>query len=133
MAGLLKSRTLSVSIGCDLQTVYEFVSNLENLPQWAKTFCRSVKQSGGGWVIDTPHGPMKISIAGKNEAGIVDHCVSPAPGVEIFVPMRVVRNGAGSEVLFTVFQQLGMSDEQYAEDIGLVEQDLATLKRTLEA
>ena len=39
------SRTLSVSIGCDPAKVYEFVSNPENLPKWAKAFCKAVKKS----------------------------------------------------------------------------------------
>jgi len=46
--------------------------------------------------------------------------------------MRVVPNGSGSEVIFTLFQLAGMSDEKCAEDIRWVEQDLKTLKRILE-
>ena len=132
MATLLKSRTVSVSIACDPRKVYEFVSNPENLPKWAKTFCRSIQRSGEEWIIDTPQGPVKIRIAGKNAAGVLDHYVSPAPGIEVFVPMRVVPNGAGSEVLLTLFQQADMSDEKYAKDVGLVEQDLNSLKRIME-
>ncbi len=46
--------------------------------------------------------------------------------------MRVVPNGSGSEVLFTLFQLPDVSDEKYAEEIGLVEQDLKNLKSVLE-
>jgi len=46
--------------------------------------------------------------------------------------MRVVSNGSGSEVIFTLFQLAGMSDEKCAEDIGWVEQDLRTLKGIME-
>ncbi len=41
--------------------------------------------------------------------------------MEVVVPMRVVPNGSGSEVLFTLFQLPDVSDEKCAEDIGLVE------------
>ena len=47
--------------------------------------------------------------------------------------MRVVPNGQGSEVIFTVFQQPGMSDERLAVDIRLVKQDLGELKRLMES
>jgi len=40
------------------------------------------------------------------------------PGVEVYVPIRVLPNGSGSTVLFTLFQLPGMSDEKYAEDAG---------------
>jgi hypothetical protein len=43
-----------------------------------------------------------------------------------------VPNGSGSEVLFTVFRQPGMSDENFAKDTAMVEQDLQTLKLVLE-
>ncbi len=132
MAALLKSRTLSVAINCDPGRVYEFVSKPENLPKWAKMFCRSIKKSNGGWIVETPQGPVKVRFTRKNEFGILDHYVNPAPGVEVFVPMRVVPNGSGSEVIFTLFQLAGMSDEKCAEDIRWVEQDLKTLKRILE-
>ena len=52
---------------------------------------------------------MGIRIAQKNDFGILDHTMIPTPGVEVFVSMRVVPNGSGSEVIFTLFQQPGMS------------------------
>ena len=48
-------------------------------------------------------------------------------------PMRVVPNGAGSLVTFTLFRQDGMSDAEFERDAGMVESDLQTLKRVLEA
>ena len=129
---ILKSKTLTISINCSPKKVYEFVSNLENMPKWAKTFCRSIKKSNGEWIIETPQGPMGIRIAPKNEFGVLDHTVIPASGTEVFVPMRVVPNGNGSEVVFTLFQQPGMSDENFARDQRMVEQDLATLKQVME-
>ncbi|OLC17761.1 MAG: polyketide cyclase [Candidatus Rokubacteria bacterium 13_1_40CM_69_27] len=132
MAPVLRSRTLTVSIDRPPGHVYGFVSNPENLPRWARGLCRSVRKSEGQWVVETPAGPMNIRFVGRNELGVLDHYVSPAPGQEILLPMRVVPNGSGSEVLFTLFQLPEMSDEKYAEDAGLVERDLRTLKKILE-
>ena len=129
---MMKSKTLTSSINCNHKKVYEFVSNLENMSKWAKTFCRSIKESDDKWVIETPQGPMGIRIAPKNDFGILDRTVIPAPGMEVFVQMRVVPNGSGSEVIFTLFQQPNMSDENFARDQGMVEQDLATLKSVME-
>lgn len=128
----MTSQTLSVTIECPPGKVYEFVSNPENLPKWAAGLCQFVRKSNGDWIVETSRGPMKIRFAEKNGLGVLDHYVSPAPGVEVYVPMRVLPNGSGSEVIFTLFRQLEMSDEQYAEDAGLVERDLGTLKKILE-
>ena len=76
---------------------------------------------------------MKVRFVEKNDFGVLDHYVNPAPGVEVYVPMRVLSNGSGSEVIFTLFRLPDISDEKYAEDAGLVERDLRTLKSILES
>jgi hypothetical protein len=133
---LLKSRTLSVSINSKPKTIYEFVLNLENFSRWAKMACRSIKLLNGEWIAETPQGQAKVRITERNDLGILDHYVrllsSPNIDEDVFVPMRIVQNGDGSEVIFTVFQLPDMSEDKYAEDIKMVEQDLQNLKRTIE-
>jgi hypothetical protein len=48
-------------------------------------------------------------------------------------PLRIVANGMGSEVTFTIYRLPGMSDEAYTADAAAVARDLATLKALLEA
>lgn len=132
MTSILRSKTLSISIERPVGEVYGFVSNPENLPKWARGLGRSVRKSDADWIVDTPQGPMKVRFVERNDFGVLDHYVSPAPGVEVYVPMRVLPNGSGSEVIFTLFRLPDMSDQKYAEDVGLVERDLRTLKEILE-
>ena len=132
MTSILESRTLSVTIACHPRKVYEFASNPENLPQWATGLGKSVRKSDAGWIAETPQGPMQLRFAEKNDFGVLDHYVTTAQGVEIYVPMRVVPNGSGSEVIFTLFKMSGMSDKRFAEDAGMVERDLKALKGVLE-
>jgi hypothetical protein len=127
------ARTLTVSIDCPADQVYGFVSNPENLPRWATAFCRSIRRSDDGWIVEMPQGEVTVRFVPRNTMGVLDHFVMPAPNVEIYVPMRVVANGAGSEVLFTLFRLPGMTDEAFAADAGMVERDLGTLKRVMEA
>ena len=132
MPATLESRTLTISIARKPEAVYRFISNPANLPQWATAFCQSIRQVGSDWVMQTSAGEMKVRFVPPNDFRVADHFVSPAPGVEIYVPMRVLPNGSGSEVVFTLFRQPDMTPEKFREDIGLVEQDLQTLKAVLE-
>jgi hypothetical protein len=131
---LLKSTSLTVSINCDPRTVYEFVSNLENLPKWASKAFQSIKQDKGEWIAETPQGSAKVDLAQRNDFGVLDHYVSLSTfGVEVYVPMRVVKNGInGSEVIFTLFYTSHMSEEKFAQDVKMVEQDLKNLKNIME-
>jgi hypothetical protein len=63
--------------------------------------------------------------------GVLDHDVE-LPGGIFHNPMRVIPNGAGSEVLFTVVQFPGISDEQFEADLNTVRADLNKLRTVLE-
>jgi hypothetical protein len=129
---VMRSKTISVSIERPPADVYAFVSDPSNLPLWAAGLGVSVEESESGWVVETTNGRMGIRFAPPNEFGVLDHFVTTADGAEIAVPVRVIPNGAGSEVLFTLFQSPGVSNEEFAEDAATVEKDLQTLKRVLE-
>ncbi len=126
------SRTVTVTIGCPPGRVYDFVAAPANLPRWAAGLGTSVSQVEGRWVVQTSSGPLGIRFVDRNALGVLDHYVTLESGEEILVPMRVVANGTGSEVMVTVFRLPGTSAQQFAEDVTLVERDLKTLKRTLE-
>jgi uncharacterized protein YndB with AHSA1/START domain len=126
------SRTLSVSIARPPAEVYDFVANAANLPAWAGAFCRSVRRDGAEWIVETPEGSVRLRFVTWNQWGVLDHAVTLASGETIVNPMRVIPNGSGSEVLFTLFQRPGMSDVRFYEDAGMVQRDLETLKRVVE-
>lgn len=133
MDRIMKTETLNIYIDRSWQDVYEFVSDLMNFPKWAKTFCRSVKKLDSIWFkIETPQGPTRIRISPRNEFGVVDHYLISPKGAEVYVSMRVVQNGAGSEIIFTLFQQPWMTNAQLASDRALVAQDLVKLKKQME-
>jgi len=132
MAAIFESRTLSVSIHCDPRKVYQYVVDPANLPQWATSLCTAARPSEPSWIIETPQGPMSIRFVEPNLLGVLDHYVTPAPGHEVYVPMRVVANGEGCDVMFTLFRSAQVSDEGFAQDIGMVERDLNTLKEIME-
>jgi hypothetical protein len=47
--------------------------------------------------------------------------------------LRVVSNGSGAEVMFTLLRQPGISKEQFDSDADWVQKDLIALKKRLEA
>lgn len=132
MTTTLESRTLSISINRDPDKVYGFISDPENLPIWASAFSKSIEKGEADWLVHTSQGTVNVRFAEKNEYRIFDHYVSLAPGIEIYIPLRVVANGSGCEVVFTLFRLPEMSDENYDNDIYLVEHDLRTLKKVME-
>ncbi len=132
MAATFQSQTLSVSIRRDPQEIYQFVVNPENLPTWASAFCQAIRRTDSGWIIETTGGDLTLRFVGENTLGVADHYLLGEPGVEIYVPMRIVPNGSGSEVLITLFRQPGISGPEFGQDVGSVTRDLRRLKDVLE-
>lgn len=125
-----EARTLSVSVGLPPDAVYAFASDPRNLPLWS--FVESIEPAGDRWLANTPSGRVLFRFVAANTLGVLDHEVEVAPGESVRVPMRVVPNGAGSEVLFTLVHQPGGSDAAFETDAQVVSRDLAALKAVLE-
>lgn len=125
-------RHISISIDRPPREVYEFASRPENLPRWASGLGGSIRRVGDEWIADGPMGRMRIEFVGANGLGVLDHEVTLESGARFYNPMRVVANGEGSEVVFTLFRTSDMSAEKFAADARWVAKDLGKLKAVLE-
>ena len=129
---LLEAKHVSVSILRAPQDVYRLASNPENLPQWAAGLGGEIRLQDGEWIADGPLGRVKVRFIAANPYGLLDHDVSVESGETFHNPLRVVPNGEGSEVIFTVFRRVGISERDFEADLTAVRKDLETLKQLLE-
>jgi len=127
-----ESKHLSETIARSAAEVYEYASDPANLPEWASGLGSSAEHVDGQWFVDSPDGRLTIVFAERNDYGILDHDVTLPSGETVSNPMRVIADGDGCEVVFTLRRQPGMTDADYARDEGLVRADLRALKQLLE-
>ncbi len=126
-----EARTVSVSVDRPPAQVHAYVVDPRNLPEWAPGLARSVRPDGDRWLVETADGPVHVAFAEPNPYGVADHRIT-GEGFDVEVSMRVVPNADGSEVVFTVLRAPGATDDGFARDLALVEQDLQTLRNLLE-
>ena len=79
----------------------------------------------------TPRGVGALRIRGDAATGLLDHDFRD-PQAAWTVPARVVPNGRGAEFVMTFFQPPALSNEEFDRQAGLLDTELATLKRVLE-
>jgi hypothetical protein len=127
-----ESRTITVRIDRPFDKVYEFLVDPANWNQWAFGLGRNIRRSPDGWIADSDGGIARVQFTAWNSFGVVDHTVIRPSGQRVYVPMRLIANGSGCELLFTLFREPNMSDAQFASDDGFVQRDLNGLKRILE-
>jgi uncharacterized protein YndB with AHSA1/START domain len=126
------ARFVAVAIDAAPERVYAFAADPANIPRWAPNLGRAVRRAGEGWIVETADGPGELRFVEPNSLGVLDHWVRLASGATFYNPMRVVANGAGSLLAFTLVRQPGWSDARLDADAALVRADLDRLKALLE-
>lgn len=127
------ARTVTVSIDHPWREVYEFASLAQNFPRRAAGLGSRFEKSGDDWTADDPDGrPIRIRFPEPNALGVLDHVVIAADGTETRNAMRVVPNGTGAEIMFTVLRTPPMTEATFAADAAAVERDLNALKALLQ-
>ena len=131
-AATVESRTIAVRIDRPFDQVYEFLVDPVNWNRWAFGLGKNLRRSNGAWIADSDGGIVHVRFTAKNSFGVVDHTVTHPNGDRIYVPMRLIANGGGCVLLFTLFREPGMTDAQFAADANFVRRDLNGLKALLE-
>lgn len=127
-----ESRQITEVIDRPAADVYAYASDPANLPQWAPGLGDSIENLDGHWFVENESGRVGFAFAERNEFGVLDHEVTLPSGDVIYNPMRVVPNGDGCEVVFSLRRRPDVSDEDFERDAGLVQADLTRLKRVIE-
>lgn len=133
MGRSFNARTISITIHRGWQEVYEFLRVPENFAHWASGLGTSLRRAGDGWLVDGPAGEAKVQFTPPNAYGVLDHSVRTDLDERVYVPMRVIANGTGAEVLLTLFRTPEMTHETFERDAATVKRDLAALKELLES
>ena len=129
----MPARIIHRTVACDWRTVYAFASIPENMPRWASGLASDLKRDGEDWIADGgPVGRVRVRFAPPNDFGVLDHAVTLPSGVVVENAMRVVANGDGAEVMFTLLRQPDMDDATFEADAAHVARDLDTLTKLME-
>jgi hypothetical protein len=70
--------------------------------------------------------------AARNEFGVLDHDVTLPSGQTFYNPMRVMADGTGCEIVFSLRRPPEMTDDDFERDAKAVLDDLTTLKHRME-
>jgi hypothetical protein len=128
-----EARVLNVQIDRDSNAVYDFCADPANFSKWASGLGDSLARANDEWTAHTSHGRIRIRFAPRNEYGVLDHYVTSETGIEVYIPMRVIASGTGTQLQFTLFRQPDMDDATFQSDAEWVMRDLAALKKLLES
>lgn len=126
---MLESVVVTCSVQRNARDLYEMFWRPESFTQWASGLSTSpLERDDEGWKTQGPAGPVRIRFTEHNRFGVMDHWVDLGDGRIVYVPLRIIPNRSGSEVMLTLFRLPGVSTDKFIEDEAWVRRDLAALK-----
>jgi RNA recognition motif-containing protein len=120
---------MTIEAGAD--DVMDFLANPQNLPRWNRAFCRSVRRQGDKWIMESAEGSVAVKFLRDDRAGVLDQVMGKA-GREWMLPLRVLPNGQGTEVVLTLIQGTEDSENEFHRQLNRAQQGLRDLKDALE-
>ncbi len=114
--------------------VFGYLSRVENLPHWAKEFCRKLEDvEGQHWVTDRDGNRIMFRIQANAATGVVDMFGGPSESQMAYWPARVVPLAEKQSLfLFTLVQYPGISDEVFGAQCAALNHELLHIRTALE-
>jgi len=129
----MPARIIHTTIDRPWRDVYAFASQPENMPRWAAGLAAGLSREGEDWIGDGgPIGKIRVRFTPLNDLGVIDHTVTLDTGMSFENALRVVPNGDGAEIMFTLLRQPDTDDQAFEVDTAAIQTDLGTLKQILE-
>jgi hypothetical protein len=126
-------RTLSVTLRAPRDEVYNFLANIENLPQWSPRTCERLRILRGRWYALTNRGELVMHLEADDTAGTIELLAGPVPDALTPLPIRVTALGPETTLVqLTLIRPPEQSDVRYEQEYAARLEDLQDLCRRFE-
>jgi hypothetical protein len=127
-----RAETRTITIAAPPAAVLAVVGDGARLPEWAPAFATAATHDRDDrWLIGEGDARFPIRIRTDDAGGTVDLLSPTDPTTGAF--LRVLPNGEGGELLFTLFFPDGTAPEAVDAQMATVEQELQTVRALAEA
>lgn len=105
------NRTVTTVLDAPKDDVFEYLSRVDNLPEWATDFAQELRYEDGKAKVVNGLGELYFRIDADAKTGVIDMYAGPSEEELALFPTRVVALGeAKSAYSFTMFKSPAMPD-----------------------
>ena len=125
----MRSETVTAVLDAPAHEVFDYLSRIENLPEWANEFARELRFEDGEAIVVNGLGEFVFRIEADPRSGVIDMHAGPGADELSLFPARVVElPGSGSAFTFTMFQPPGMADELFDAQHASLQRELENVR-----
>ena len=113
----MRSETVTTILPAPRQQVFEYLSDIEKLPQWATEFARELKREGEKYKVVNGLGEFYFEIKADPETGVIDMFAGRTKQHMAIFPTRAVPLPDGRTAFsFTMFRAPDVRDELFESE-----------------
>ena len=128
----MRTATVTTVVDAPHARVFDYMSEIEHLPEWATEFARELRREGDDYKVRNGLGEFFFTIQADRATGVIDMYAGPTKDAMAVFPTRVVALPDGSTAYsFTMFQGPGMPDELFDAQHASLRRELANVERIL--
>lgn len=125
----MQHRTVTAVLNASKDEVFDYLAEIENLPEWASEFARELKFVDGKAKVVNGLGEFFFRIEADRKSGVIDMLAGESEERLGLFPTRVVGLPSGqSAYTFTMFQAPGMPDELFESQYQSLLRELENIK-----
>jgi hypothetical protein len=127
----MRSETVTAVLPAPQKAVFQYMSDIEKLPQWATEFARELKRDGEDYKVVNRLGEFYFEIKADPETGVIDMLAGHSKDQMAIFPTRGVQLPDGQTAFsFTMFQGPGMPDELFDSQHESLKREFANIAAT---
>jgi hypothetical protein len=124
----MRSETVTAILPAPQEAVFEYMSDVERLPEWATEFARELKRDGDDYKVVNGLGEFYFQVKADPETGVIDMFAGPNKDQLAIFPTRAVPLPDGRTAFsFTMFQGPGMPDELFDSQYESLKREFANM------
>jgi hypothetical protein len=126
----VRSATVTTVLDAPSERVFDYMSQVENLPEWATDFARELWREGDDYKVRNGLGEFYFSIRADPATGVIDMYSGPTKDAMAVFPTRAVGLPDGrTAYTFTMFQGPDMPDELFTAQHASLRREFANIER----
>jgi hypothetical protein len=124
----MRSETVTTVLAAPRSAVFEYISDIDNVPEWATEFARELKRDGEDYKVVNGLGEFYFEIKADPDTGVIDMFAGPSKNEMAIFPTRAVPLPDGRTAFsFTMFQAPGMSEELFVSQHESLKREFANI------
>lgn len=128
----MRSETVTTVLPASRKRVFDYMSDIRNLPEWATEFARELHEEDGEYKVVNNLGEFVFEIRADEDTGVIDMYSGPTRDELAVFPTRAVELANGmTSYSFTMFQGPGMPDDLFESQYESLKREIANLESLL--